>query len=69
MTDQKIELTYDEVTRRAVLKFPNGRELGLGNVTREQAESFAAKHGQEFQKRDCVLHTIGEVLTREASNG
>lgn len=65
----KIEVTYNEAKRSAVLKFPNGRELRIGNVTREEADDFAARHGPEFQKRDCVLHTSGEVLTREATNG
>jgi hypothetical protein len=66
---EKIEVTYDEAKQRAVLKFPGGRELALGNVTRAEADAFAAKHGAEFQKRDCVLHTAGEVMTRGGDHG
>jgi hypothetical protein len=66
MSDQ-IDLAYDAGKRRAVLTFPNGRTLAVGNVTEEQARAFKDKHGAEFQRRDCVLHTGGEMLTREAN--
>lgn len=63
---KEIELAYDASKKRAVLTFPNGRTLAVGNVTEDQAKAFKEKHGAEFQRRDCVLHTGGEFLTRDA---
>lgn len=60
----EIELAYDAGKSRAVLTFPNGRTLAVGNVTEAQAKAFKEKHAAEFQRRDCVLHTGGEFLTR-----
>lgn len=66
---KEITLAYDAGARRAVLTFPNGRTLAIGCVTEEQAIEFKEKHAAEFQRRDCVLHTGGEFLTREQRNG
>jgi hypothetical protein len=63
MSDQ-IELAYDAGQKRAVLTFPNGRQLAVGNVTEEQAKDFKARHAGEFQKRDCTLHTVDGTFTR-----
>lgn len=63
---KEIELAYDAGKRRAVLTFPNGRTLAVGNVTREQAEEFRAKHGAEFQKRDLTLHSVDGHFERSA---
>lgn len=62
----EIELAYDAGRKRAVLTFPNGRTLAVGNVTEDQAKAFKEKNGAEFQRRDCVLHTGGEFMTRDA---
>lgn len=66
---KEIELAYDAGKRRAVLTFPNGRTLGIGNVTEDQANEFRDKHGAEFQKRDCCLHSVDGQFTREESHG
>lgn len=50
-------LTYDAATRKAVIEFPNGHKLKLGNVDEAKAKQFFEKHAKEFEKRDCVLHT------------
>jgi hypothetical protein len=50
-------LSYDEASRKAVIEFPNGHKLKVGNVDKEKAEQFFAKYAKEFQKRDCVLET------------
>lgn len=65
MATEEIRLSYDAGARSGVLTFPNGRMLKLSNVTEEQAQAFVKKHGPEFQRRDCVLHTDGVMLTRE----
>jgi hypothetical protein len=63
-------MTYDEAMRRCVITFPNGRELAVGDVTLEQAQKFLARHAGEFQRRDCVLHTVDGTFTREGdANG
>lgn len=62
---KEIELAYDAGKRRAVLTFPNGRTLAIGNVTEEQAKEFRDKNGAEFQKRDCCFHSVGGEFTRE----
>jgi len=64
MTDT-IELSYDAKERRAVLTFPNGRTLTLGNVTEEHAKAFRERHAAEFQKRDCCLYTVDGTFTRD----
>lgn len=56
-----IQLAYDEAKKEGVLRFPNGRELTIGNVTREQADRFLEKHAPEFERRDGVLHTADRV--------
>ena len=56
-----ITMTYDKTTSRAVLTFANGRKLKLAGVSEEQARDFITRHGAEFERRDCVLHTSGEV--------
>lgn len=69
MSDKSISLDYDESGRKATLKFPNGRRLVLSNVSRDQADAFVERHGQEFMRRDCVLHTMGGIETRGADHG
>lgn len=64
MSDE-IKMSYDAAKKRAVLTFPNGRELALDNVTEEQAKAFKERHAPEFLKRDCVLHTVDGHITRE----
>lgn len=66
MSDQ-IELAYEAEKKRGVITFPNGRKLTLAGVTEEQAKNFVARHAEEFQRRDCVLHTSLE--TRSADHG
>lgn len=66
---KEIQLAYDAGKRRAVLTFPNGRTLGIGNVSEEQAKDFHARHAGEFQKRDCCLHTVEGQFTREGQHG
>jgi len=61
----EIKLDYDAAARRAVLTFPNGRTLTLGNVTEEQAKAFRERHAPEFQKRDCCLQTVDGTFTRD----
>jgi len=61
-----IQMSYDAEKKRAVLTFPNGRELAIGNVTEEQAKAFKERHAAEFQKRDCCLHTVDGEFTRDA---
>lgn len=61
----EIKLDYDATAKRAVLTFPNGRTLAIGNVTEEQAQSFRDRHGAEFQKRDCCLQTVDGTFTRD----
>jgi hypothetical protein len=34
-----------------------------------EGEEFFAKNAAEFQKRDCVLHTVAGFETREQANG
>lgn len=60
----EIELAYDGEKRRAVLTFPNGRQLGIGGVTAEQAKAFKERHAAEFMKRDCCLQTAEGAFTR-----
>jgi hypothetical protein len=59
-----IAVDYDAEKKVGVLAFPNGRTLKLSGVTKEQAEKFAERHGAEFERRDCILHTTGEIETR-----
>jgi hypothetical protein len=59
-----IAVDYDDAKKVAVLTFPNGRCMRLSNVTKEHAEKFAERHGPEFQRRDCVLHSMGALETR-----
>lgn len=63
----EIRLDYDAEQKRGVLTFPNGRTLALRGVTEEQAKIFRDKHGAEFQKRDCVLHTVDGHITRDGA--
>lgn len=63
----EIKLDYDAVQKRGVLTFPNGRTLAIGGVTEEQAKAFRDKHGAEFQRRDCILHTVDGHFTREGA--
>lgn len=62
----EIQMTYDAAAKRAVLTFPNGRTLEIGNVTEEQAKAFKERHAPEFQKRDCCLQTVDGTFTRDA---
>jgi hypothetical protein len=62
-------LTYDAKTRKGVIAFPNGHRLAIGNVDQAQFDEFARKNAAEFQKRDCVLHTVAGFETRETANG
>ena len=64
----EIQLAYDAEKRRGVLTFPNGRTLAVTNVTEDQAKAFRDKHGAEFQKRDCCLHTADGTFTRDESH-
>jgi len=64
----EISLAYDAGARRAVLTFPNGRQLTVSNVSAEQAEDFRKRHGAEFQKRDCALQTVDGTFTREGDD-
>jgi hypothetical protein len=59
---ETIQLSYDAAAKRAVLTFPNGRELTLDNVTEDQAKAFKERHAPEFMKRDCVLHAAGGAV-------
>jgi len=69
MSQEQISMTYDATAKRAVLTFPNGRQLAVCDVTKEQAEAFKAKHAPEFQRRDCCLSTVDGAFTRESPNG
>jgi len=60
-----IQMSYDAEKRRAVLTFPNGRELALDNVTEEQANAFRTRHAPEFMKRDCVLYAAGGTVEND----
>lgn len=60
----EIKLDYDAAKRSGTLTFPNGRVLTVGNVTEEQFKTFSERHGAEFQKRDCILHTVEGHFTR-----
>jgi hypothetical protein len=59
-----IAVEYDAAAKAAILTFPNGRCLRLSNVTKEHADKFADRHGPEFERRDCVLHSMGALETR-----
>jgi nucleoside 2-deoxyribosyltransferase len=61
-------LKYDKAARKGVIEFPNGHRLTIGNVDEEQAQAFFKKNAAEFQKRDCVLHTVAGFETREHGN-
>lgn len=61
----EIKLDYDAASRKATLTFPNGRTLGVGNVTEEQANAFRDRHAAEFMKRDCCLHSVDGAFTRD----
>lgn len=62
-------LTYDKTTRKGVIAFPNGHRLTIANVEQEKFDDFARKNAAEFQRRDCVLHTVAGFETRDVSNG
>lgn len=62
---KEVSLAYDAGKRRAVLTFPNGRTLAIGNVTEEQAKDFHHRHADEFMKRDLTLHSVEGTFTRE----
>ena len=66
---KEIELAYDAGKRRAVLTFPNGRELALDNVSEEKAKQFLERHAGEFQKRDLTLHSVDGHFNREDTDG
>jgi len=66
---KEVELAYDAGKRRAVLTFPNGRTLGIGNVSEEQAKDFHKRHADEFMKRDLVLHSVEGTFTRGGDDG
>jgi hypothetical protein len=66
---QQIDLSYDGDKKSAVLTFTNGRTLKLSNVTEAQAKAFQERHAPEFQRRDCILHSVDGIVTRGASNG
>lgn len=60
----EVALAYDAGKRRAVLTFPNGRTLAIGNVSEEQAQDFQKRHASEFQKRDCAFATVDGTFNR-----
>lgn len=62
-------LVYDAASKRAVITFPNGRQLALSNVNVDQANNFLARHAGEFMKRDCCLQTVDGTVARESSDG
>jgi hypothetical protein len=66
MSDE-ISMEYDAANKSAVLKFKGGRTLRLANVTEDQAKQFVARHAPEFQRRECILHTVGGIETREVA--
>ncbi len=57
-------MKYDGTSRSAVIEFPNGHKLRIGNVDEAKARQFYEKHAKEFQRRDCVLHTSACVEVR-----
>lgn len=63
MTDE-IGMDYDATKKSALLRFKGGRTMKLSNVTEDQAKQFVARHAPEFQRRDCILHTVGGMETR-----
>ncbi len=62
----EIKLDYDAEQQAAVLTFENGRTLRLSNISEERARAFRDRHAAEFAKRDCMLETPSNVLTRDA---
>lgn len=62
----EIKQDYDAAKRSGVLTFPNGRTLSICNVTPEQFKTFCERNGAEFQKRDCILHTVDGHFTRDS---
>jgi hypothetical protein len=68
MSQVDVKLAYDADRRRAVLTFPNGRTLAVGNVTQAQAQSFLQRNSAEFMKRDCCLHTVDGTFTRDGEH-
>lgn len=64
-----IKLAYDGEKKLAVLTFPNGKELRVGNVTESQANAFKERHGQEFMKRDCCFQTMEGAFVRDQNGG
>lgn len=62
-------LTYDAKTRKAVIAFPNGHRLTVGNVDEAKAQDFFRKHVAEFARRDCILHTVAGFETRSNTHG
>ena len=57
-------LKYDAATRMGVITFPKGHQLSIGNVDQKQCYEFPRTNAAEFQKRDCVLHTVAGFETR-----
>jgi hypothetical protein len=68
MSEVDVKLAYDADRRLAVLTFPNGRTLAVGNVTETQAQAFLQRNAAEFMKRDCCLHTVDGTFTRDAES-
>ena len=60
-----VSMTYDTERSEATLSFQNGRKLKISGVSKEQADAFVARHADEFERRDCVLHTDGTFEVRE----
>lgn len=61
---EQIAMSYDGATRKAVITFSNGRKLTLADVSEDQATNFVSRHAKEFERRDCVLHTVGGIEVR-----
>jgi hypothetical protein len=57
-------MTYDAAARKALIEFPNGHKLRVGNIDEEQAKAFFEKNAKEFERRDCVLHTSACIEVR-----
>jgi hypothetical protein len=60
----KATLSYDSAQRKATIEFPNGHQLKIGNIDEAEAQEFFTKHAEEFQKRDCILHTSSCIEVR-----
>jgi hypothetical protein len=69
MSEKAATMVYDAAKKRAVLTFPNGRELAIADVTEEQANTFLERHASEFARRDCCLTSVDGQFTRSGEHG